>query len=121
MRPTCTQTGECDGHDCWAHLEWFCPHAGLARCFSGEDKLGDPYCYCLPFVVRKRFWFPRLRAWWTGKPMQRGWVEYVGVHPVMRPCQYRTLRAIREEGYGILSTRVKDGQKRTIEICKKRP
>ena len=114
IRPTCTQNGPCDGHDCWAQLEWFCEHAGLARVLSGDEQYGDPYCYRLPFVVREVFPTPDSLG-------RKGLVEYVGVYPVMRICQYRALRtAMREAGWGILSTRVKDGRARTIEICKRR-
>jgi hypothetical protein len=49
-----------------------------------------------------------------------GLIEFVGVTTVMQPCQYRCMRrAMREAGWGILSTRVKNGQTRTIEICKR--
>lgn len=104
---------KCDGVDCWAHLDWHCEHAGLARVFMGSQKLGDPYCYALPFVVRTKFARPDAAG-------RIGLIEFVGVTTVMKPCQYRVMRAaIREAGYGILSTRIRDGEKRTIEICKR--
>lgn len=90
--------------------------------FDGQAKYYvDPYCYALPFVVRKRFWFPRLKAWWTGQPRRYGLVEFTLVIKVMTPCQYRALReALRAEGWGVLSTRVKNGIARTTEVCKRR-
>jgi hypothetical protein len=97
----------CEGKNCWCDLEWFCEHAGLARVFGGGEEYGDPYCYALPFVVRDK---------------ERKLIEFIGVLKVMQSCQYRCLRkAMREAGWGILSTRVKDGQSRTIEICKRGP
>lgn len=100
----------CDkGYSCWCHLEWHCEHAGLARVFGGGQQYGDPYCYALPFVVREREDGERL-----------GLIEFIGVTKVMQPCQYRAMRkAMRDAGWGILSTRVKAGQSRTIEICKR--
>ena len=105
----------CQGHNCWCQLEWFCEHAGVARVFTeGAVDHIDPYCYCLPFVVRERFARPD-----AGERL--GLVEFVGVvHPVMLSCQYRALRkAMRGAHWGILSTRIKNGVARTVEICRK--
>ncbi len=97
---------------CWCHLEWHCEHSGLARVFGGGEKYGDPYCYALPFVVRERF---------VAEGQGKGLIEFVGVTKVMAPCQYRAMRrAMRAAGWGILSTRIKDGQSRTIEICRRK-
>ena len=104
----------CPGRDCWCQLDWFCIHAGVARVFPGGavDHI-DPYCYVLPFVVRERFSEPDVDG-------RLGLVEFVGVHPVMLSCQYRALRkAMRQANWGILSTRIKGGVSRTIEICRK--
>lgn len=109
----------CPGHDCHAELEWFCEHGGLARVFPGGavDHV-DPFCYALPFVVRERFSVPDADG-------RLGLVEYVGVGgkdtKVMQSCQYRALRKVmRDARWGILSTRIKDGKSRTIEICRRR-
>jgi len=84
---------KCDGVNCWCHLEWHCEHAGLARVFEGHHNYGDPYCYALPYVVRERFDEPR-----DGK---KGLVEFIGVNQVMKPCQYRAMRAaMRAAGSG---------------------
>ena len=100
----------CTGQNCWAHVDWHCEHAGLVRVFDGEQKYGDPFCYALPFVVRKRFPMPVEGG-------KLGLIEFVGVMKVMKPCQYRAMReAIRAEHYGILSTRSRGGQMRTIEL-----
>lgn len=97
---------------CWCHLEWHCEHSGIARVFGGGQEYGDVYCYALPFVVRDRYPMPIDEQW--------GRIEFVGVTVVMRPCQYRCMRAaMRNAGWGILSTRVKNGVSRTIEICKR--
>lgn len=102
----------CDKTNCWAHLEWHCEHAGLARVFGGQEEFGDPYCYALPYVVRQRYV--------DGRPRALGLIEFIGVTQVMKPCQYRAMRqAVRKAGWGILSTRIKNGQARTIEICKR--
>ena len=83
--------------------------------FSEGAVYGDAYCYDLPFVVRERFET-------EDEEGRHGLIEFIGVHPVMIRCQYRALRAAaREAGWGILSTRIKDGRKRTIEICKRKP
>jgi hypothetical protein len=110
----------CDGANCWSQLDWFCEHAGLARVFRGGavDHV-DPYCYALPFVVRERFAA-------TNELGQLGLVEYVGVFheadvPAMKKCQGRALvTAMHDAGFGVLSTRIKDGIARTVEICKPR-
>lgn len=102
--------GYADG--CWCHLEWHCEHSGLARVFGGGQEYGDPYCYALPFVVRERY-----GSAVNGKT---GLIEFEGVTVVMKPCQYRCMRrAVRDAGWGVLSTRIKDGKARTIEICKR--
>ena len=111
----------CERTNCWCDLEWFCRHAGLARVFGGDQTFGDPYCYSLPFVVRTRYWFPKLKAWWNKRPIERGFVEFVGVVKLMRSCQYRAMRtAVKNDGWRILSTRSKGGTMRTIEVCKGR-
>lgn len=103
---------ECNKTNCWCHLEWFCEHAGLARVFGGDQKFGDSYCYALPFVIREKYDTPQDGI--------LGLIEFVGVLKVMKPCQYRAMRkAIRDINFGILSTRVKNGEKRTIRICKR--
>ncbi len=102
----------CERTNCYAHIEWHCEHAGLARVFGGGQTFGDPYCYCLPFVVRERFDDPQLDG-------TNGFVEFIGVIKVMHPCQYRAMRkAMRDAGWRILSTRSKGGEMRTVEICK---
>jgi hypothetical protein len=102
----------CQRENCYAHLEWHCEHAGLARVFGGDQSFGDPYCYCLPYVVRERFRHPAVDG-------VLGFVEFIGVLKVMKPCQYRAMRqAVRQAGWRILSTRSKDGAMRTIEVCK---
>ena len=102
---------DCEGQNCWAHLDWHCEHAGLCRVFEGSNKFGDSYCYALPFVVRERF----------DKPDENGkigFIEFVGVQVVMKPCQYRAMRtAMRIAGWRILSTSKHSGKTRTIEIC----
>ena len=102
----------CDkgGSGCWCHIDWHCEHAGLVRVFDEHSTFGQPYCYALPFVVREKF----------DSGERIGMIEFVGVTTVMQPCQYRAMRkAVRDTGWGILSTRVKDGKSRTIEICKR--
>ncbi len=104
---------ECEGQGCWAHIEWFCDHAGLARVFNSDQKYGDPYCYALPFVVREKYAAPLANG-------KRGLVEFVGVVKVMSSCQYRAMKqAMFEAGWGIVSTRIKDGKVQTVELHKK--
>jgi len=76
-RPACHQQGPCDGHNCYAHIDWWCDHAGAVRVFSaGERPCVDPYCYALPFVVRERF---------GGDDPRHGLVEFECLRVVMRP------------------------------------
>jgi hypothetical protein len=105
--------GACSGTNCWAHIDWHCEHAGIVRVFAGGDRFNeDPYCYALPFVVRERF---------GNEDERHGLIEFEGVHDVMRPCQFRAIRtAMRAAGWGVLSTRIKNGVSRTVEICKAR-
>ena len=104
----------CDGHGCHAVIEWHCEHAGLVRVFDGTKDYGDAYCYALPFVVRELF------AEWD-KDSRQGLIEFIGVTTVMRPCQYRAMReVVRQQHYGILSTRIKGGVAKTIEVGRRR-
>jgi hypothetical protein len=102
----------CEGQQCWAHIDWFCEHAGLARVFNGDQDFGDPYCYALAFVVREKF----------DKPLpngKKGLIEFVGVIKVMSMCQYRALGdAMYKEGWGVLSTRKKNGKDIVVEVYK---
>lgn len=78
--------------------------------FAWGAEYGSPYCYALPCVVRERFEEPEL----SGKI---GLVEYVGVHKPMTPAIYRALfEAMAGAGWGVLSTRIKDGEQRAIEL-----
>ena len=111
---------ECDkcehaGERCWCHLEWHCEHAGIARLFSEHSHYGDKFCYALPFVVRERFSK-------VDKNGRRGLLEFIGVMQIPTLCQYRAWRrACAEQGWGVLSKRMKHGKSRTIEICKRHP
>jgi len=108
---------ECEhaGERCWCHLEWHCEHAGIARVFSEHSQYGSRFCYAIPFVVRERFEHVDERG-------RRGLIEFIGVMKAPTICQYRAWRrACHEQGWGLLSTRIKDGRKRTIEICKQYP
>ena len=103
---------ECEhaGEKCWVHLEWFCEHAGIARAFNESSQYGDAYCYALPFVVRERFTEP-------DKYGHQGLIEFVGVQQWPRLCQMRALLVeTRRLKWGVLSTRIRDGHKRTIEV-----
>ena len=101
---------KCDQTDCWCHLDWHCEHAGMARMFGGDREWGEPYCYCLPFVVRERFDEPEM----SGKI---GLVEFIGILIPPMPCQYRLMfDAMAHAGFGVLSTRIKNGVSKTTEL-----
>ena len=85
--------------DYWAQIDWHCEHAGITRVFEDGSNYGDPYVYALPFVVRERFEEPELSG-------RLGFVEYVGVILPLTPS------------WGILSTRIKDGVERTVEVTR---
>ena len=111
-RPLARQEGQCDGTDCWAHLDWHCEHAGLVRVFGGGDEYRrDPYCYALAFRVVDRFDSDDKR--------RHGLIEFEGVFVCPRACQYRAIRtAARAAGWGVVRTRVNGGVARTNEICR---
>ena len=96
----------------WAHLDWWCEHAGIARVFDDEKEFEvDAYRYALPFVVRKRYQKP-------DKDDMIGEVEFMGMVKAPTLSEYRAMRdAMHHSMYRCLSTRVKHGQKRTIEVC----
>ena len=83
--------------------------------FRGDHEFGDSFCYALPFKVVERFEEPEL----SGKV---GLLEFIGVlagdvQDAMTPCQYRALwEAASGAGFGVLSTRIKNGVPRTIEL-----
>jgi hypothetical protein len=96
----------------WAQLDWHCEHAGLTRVFEDGAVYGDPYVYALPFVVRERFDEPEESG-------RLGFVEYVGVIAPMTPSISRAIyNATVAAGWGILSTRIKDGKQRTVEVTR---
>ena len=103
---------DCDKTNCWAHLEWLCPHACIIRILAGNQQYGDPYCHALTFVVRKRF--DKIEP--SGK---RGLMELIGVSKPVKPCQYRAVvKLLYDEGWGVLITRSKNGKFETIELYK---
>lgn len=96
----------------WAHMDWHCEHAGITRVFEDNKEFAvDDYMYAIPFVVHERFEVPDEDGF-IGK------VEYIGVcvrAPTLSEC--KVIRdATHKAKYRVLSSRVKDGQKRTIEI-----
>ena len=95
-----------------AQLDWHCEHAGLARVFEAGKEYGEEYVYALPFVVRERFDEPEMSG-------RIGLMEYIGVIQPITPSVGRALlNAATEEGWGVLSTRIKDGEKRTIDVTR---
>lgn len=98
----------------WAHVRWFCEHAGMVYVFeAGKKYYEDPYCYTITFFVKERYVEP------VGKKL--GLIEFVGLDKVMNRDQYRLLGDVMyHEGWGVLSTRVKNGKIVTTEVLKRR-
>ena len=104
----------CGKSKCHAELEWFCLHAGVVRVFGGGETYGDPYCFIVPFRVLEQYEDPLP----SGK---LGIVELVGLVGKIHPCQWRALHgALIQQGWGVVITRIKNGEKRRIELHKKR-
>jgi len=99
----------------WGHIRWFCEHAGMVYIFeAGKKYYEDPFCYTITFFVRERYTEPLS----SGK---LGLIEFIGVDKVMNRTQYRMLGNIMyNAGWGVLSTRVKNGKIVTIEVLKRR-
>jgi hypothetical protein len=94
----------------WAHLEWFCEHAGLIRIYKDDQKYGDPYSRAIAFVVIDRFE--------TGPKI--GNLELKGVTKVLTKDEYRAIRlACFTDGWGVLATKYKNGKVFRIELSKK--
>lgn len=98
----------------WGHIRWLCEHAGIVYIFeAGKKYYEDPYCYSLTFFVKERYELPQGR--------KLGLIEFVGLDKVMNRAQYRMLGDIMyEEGWGVVSTRVKNGKIITVEVLKRR-
>lgn len=99
----------------WAHMDWHCEHAGITRVFEDNKEFEvDDYMYAIPFVVHERFEVPDEDGF-------IGIIEYIGVC-VRAPTlsEYRAIRNVTHKAmYRGLSTRVKNTQKRTIEVCQR--
>ena len=105
----------CQGINCWAHIQWFCEHAGVIRVFAERSRYRiDPYCICIPFFVKEKFNK-------IDKSGKRGYIEFVGLSEKLNICQFRAIRnTVYLAGWGVLMTRIKDGKEYTVEICKKK-
>jgi hypothetical protein len=99
----------------WGHIRWFCQHCGMVYVFAaGMKYYEDPFCYTLTFVVKERYDVPLP----SGK---KGLIEFVGLDKIMNKRQYKALGdAMFAEGWGVLSTRVKNGKIITVELLKRR-
>ncbi len=99
----------------WCHIRWFCEHCGMVYVFeAGKKYYEDPFCYTLTFIVKERYDTPLP----SGK---KGLVEFIGLDKVMNRDQYRMLGEVMySEGWGVLSTRVKNGKIITTEVLKRR-
>ena len=97
------------------HIRWFCQHAGMVYVFTaGAKYYEDPFCYTLTFIVKEKYDFPLP----SGK---KGLIEFVGLDKVMNKKQYKAIgQAMFVEGWGVLSTRIKNGKVHTVEVFKKR-
>ena len=98
----------------WANIHWECEHGGEVRVFDTPDPVlyVDNYEYALPFFVRKRYDEPTV----AGK---LGDVELTCANKSPTPAQGRAIcDAFNSAGWGILSTRVKDGKPHTIEVTR---
>ena len=81
---------------------------------AGKKYYEDPFCYTLTFFVKEKYDTPLP----SGK---RGLIEFVGLDKVMNKRQYGAIgQAMLVEGWGVLSTRVKNGKIHTVEVLKKK-
>ena len=98
----------------WCYIRWFCPHCGMVYVFTaGMKYYEDPFCYTLTFIVKERYEEP------VGRKL--GLIEFIGLDKVMNKQQYKAIgQTMYGEGWGVLSTRVKNGKIRTVEVLKKR-
>ena len=98
----------------WGHIRWFCEHAGMVYVFeAGKKYYEDPYCYTITFFVKEKYVEP------IGGKL--GLIEFVGLDKLMSRDQYRMLGDVMfEEGWGVLSTRVKNGKIITVELNRRR-
>ena len=81
---------------------------------AGMQYYQDPFCYTITFFVKEKYDTP----FPSGK---RGLIEFVGIDKVMNKEQYKVIaKTMFDEGWGVLSTRIRHGKIYTVEILKKR-